>query len=186
MTCKSDFCSPSSSQDPDSKSQWNDLLRLSFLPSLSLSGGCNSTSQEIWALLSLYGLETRYGLYGFWRSLYTTSLQLKVQGATAERDAKAVLRRVSKDDLKLHARALGKLSHSDPLILWSVVLRQIQSYENLVKPVVESARYITPLGADVIIFSLLDAFSNPDKERTKTDGTSTSLWLKSVFFVLEL
>jgi THO complex subunit 2 len=87
---------------------------------------------------------------------------------------------VSKDDIKLHARALGKLSHADPLVLWAVVLRQIQSYENLVKPVVESARYITPLGADTIVFMLLDAFSNPAKERTKTDGTSTSLWLKAL------
>lgn len=80
----------------------------------------------------------------------------------------------------MHARALGKLSHSDPLVLWAVVLRQIQSYENLVKPVVESARYITPLGADTIVFMLLDAFSNPDKDRTKTDGTSTSLWLRAL------
>lgn len=166
--------------DPDSKSRWNELLRLSFLPSLSLSGGCCSTSQEIWALLSLFSVETRYGIYGFWRAQYATSLQLKVQSAATERDAKSVLRRVSKDDIKLHARALGKLSHADPLVLWAVVLRQIQSYENLVKPVVESARYITPLGADTIVFMLLDAFSNPDKDRTKTDGTSTSLWLKAL------
>lgn len=118
-------------------------------------------------------------MYGYWKALYTTSLQLKVQGAVAERDAKSALRRVSKDDLKLHARALGKLSHSDPLVTWGVALRQVQSYDNLVKPLVESARFITPLGADVVVFMLLDAFSNPEKERMKTDGTSTSLWLKS-------
>jgi THO complex subunit 2 len=86
---------------------------------------------------------------------------------------------VSKDDLKMHGRALGKLSHSDPTLLWSIALRQIQSYENLVKPVVESARFVTPLGADVVVYVLLDDFSNPTKDRTKTDGTSVSLWLKS-------
>lgn len=148
------------------------------MPSLSLLGG-SSTSHELWSLLSLYPLSARYGLYGSWKLSYASSLQLKVQGAIAERDTKAVLRRVSKDDVKLHARALGKLSHSDPTIVWGVVLRQIQSYDNLVKPVVESARFITALGADVLVFVLLDAFSNPDKDRTKTDGTSVSLWLKS-------
>lgn len=79
----------------------------------------------------------------------------------------------------MHGRALGKLSHSDPTLLWSIALRQIQSYENLVKPVVESARFVTALGADVVVFVLLDDFSNPTKDRTKTDGTSVSLWLKS-------
>ncbi|CED85283.1 KEKE-like motif-containing transcription regulator (Rlr1)/suppressor of sin4 [Phaffia rhodozyma] len=159
--------------------RWAILIRLVFLPSLSLSGG-SATSQEIWSLLSLYPLETRFGIYGAWKASYQTNLQLKVQGALAERDAKSALRRVSKDDLKFHARALGKLSHSDPIVTWSVALRQVQSYDNLVKPLVESARYLTPLGADVVVFMLLDAFSNPDKDRTKTDGTSTSLWLKSL------
>lgn len=31
----------------------------------------------------------------------------------------------------------------------------------------------------MLVYVLLDAFSNPAKERTKVDGTSVSLWLKS-------
>lgn len=160
--------------------RWAELIKLVFLPSLSLHG-TPPVQQEMWNLLGLYPLTNRYGFYGFWKALYTTSIQLKVRAALADRDSKMALRRISKEDIKYHSRVLGKIGTRDPLILWATALKQVQSYENLSKAVIEAARFLLPLGADVLVFTLLDGFSNPDKERTKDDGTSVSLWLKSVW-----
>ena len=51
----------------------------------------------------------------------------------------------------------------------------------MVNPVVESARYLTEMGYDVLIFSLL-SFLAQGEDRTKFGGLNAADWLKSQWF----
>lgn len=53
------------------------------------------------------------------------------------------------------------------------------AYDNLAAVVVQALRCITLMGFDVLIFIILDALANPNKERVKDDGVNTSDWLQS-------
>ena len=90
------------------------------------------------------------------------------------------MQRISKENVKPTSRALAKLSHSAPGLLFDYVLSQIQLYDNLIGPVVDSLKYLTNLSFDVLGYSIIEALNNPEKDRTKHDGTSISLWLQSL------
>ena len=66
-----------------------------------------------------------------------------------------------------HFQALPLLTRS---FLFQI-LSQIQLYDNLIGPVVDSLRYLTSLSFDVLGYSIIEALNNPDKDRTKHDGT---------------
>ncbi|OWJ99281.1 THOC2 [Cervus elaphus hippelaphus] len=63
-------------------------------------------------------------------------------------------RRLTKENVKPSGRQIGKLSHSNPTILFDYVcfeiLSQIQKYDNLITPVVDSLKYLTSLNYDVL------------------------------------
>lgn len=60
------------------------------------------------------------------------------------------------------------------------------AYDNLAAVVVQALRCITLMGFDVLIFIILDALANPNKERVKDDGVNTSDWLQSKSYGLIL
>jgi THO complex subunit 2 len=95
-------------------------------------------------------------------------------------DVKRILKRMTTAYDRVHARAIGKFSYSAPTALWSVILPQITSYQNMKTTVVESARYLSDFGWDVTIFMLLDALTDEAKTAVKQDGTSASTWLIGV------
>jgi hypothetical protein len=60
------------------------------------------------------------------------------------------------------------------------VLVQIQIYDNLINPVVDSLKYLTSLSYDVLGYCLIETLASADRDRFKHDGTSISLWLQSL------
>ena len=162
------------------RKQWEGIIRFHLIPALALSEPNPASTMDLWDILRNYPYITRFSFYGEWKDRsYKRFPELRVKKAEAERDAKGLLKRLSVDNVKQFGRSLAKIAHTNPAILFEIALNQVQSYDNLIGPVVESARYLTPLGYDVLAYSLLDALSNPEKERTKTDGTNISLWLQS-------
>ena len=73
----------------------------------------------------------------------------------AKSDLRRLLRRLSKENIKQYGRLLGKLVHSNPTIIFPLLLEQCQAYDNLIPPIIESCRYLTPLAYDILTFSLL-------------------------------
>lgn len=63
---------------------------------------------------------------------------------------------------------------------YSQVLVQIQIYDNLINPVVDSLKYLTSLSYDVLGYCLVESLASADRDRFKHDGTSISLWLQSL------
>ena len=79
-----------------------------------------------------------------------------------------VCRRLTKDNVKQSGRQIGKLSHNNPGIIFDYVmtisvyvfikwrkvsqqvLSQIQKYDNIIIPVVDSLKYLTPIAYDVL------------------------------------
>uniref|UniRef100_A0A3P8S551 THO complex subunit 2 n=1 Tax=Amphiprion percula TaxID=161767 RepID=A0A3P8S551_AMPPE len=168
---------------PDIKDKMDTLLScfLSIadqvlLPSLSLME-CNACmSEELWGLFKLFPYQ-HYRLYGQWKNETYSShpLLVKVKAQTVER-AKYIMR-LTKENVKQSGRQIGKLSHSNPTILFDYMLSQIQWYDNLIVPVVDSLKYLTSLNYDVLA-CIIEALANPEKEKMKHDDTTISSWLQ--------
>ncbi|KAI8799110.1 THO complex subunit 2, partial [Biomphalaria glabrata] len=152
-----------------------------LLPSLSLLHGNCSMAEELWSLLKLYPYEIRYRLYGTWKneSYFLYPILIRTRADCLDR-AKYIMKRLSKETVKPSGRQLGKLSHSNPGIVFEYILNQIQRYDNLIGPVVDSLKYLTTISYDMLTFCIIEAIANPEKDRMKTDNMNISLWLQSL------
>ncbi|XP_063793311.1 THO complex subunit 2 isoform X1 [Pseudophryne corroboree] len=152
-----------------------------LLPSLSLID-CNACmSEELWGMIKTFPYQYRYRLYGQWKNeTYNNHpLLVKVKAQTFDR-AKYIMKRLTKENVKPSGRQIGKLSHSNPTILFDYILSQIQKYDNLITPVVDSLKYLTSLNYDVLAYCIIEALANPEKEKMKHDDTTISSWLQSL------
>ena len=95
-------------------------------------------------------------------------------------ETKKMMRRLSKDNTKHYGRFLGKMTHTNPLVVFSTMLGQIQAYDNLIVPVVDMMKYITPMSFDVVAYTLLSQLASPSKAQLKDDGLNVSLWMQSL------
>uniref|UniRef100_K1QG84 THO complex subunit 2 n=1 Tax=Magallana gigas TaxID=29159 RepID=K1QG84_MAGGI len=151
-----------------------------LLPSMSLLPGNCCLSEELWSFLKLFPYELRYRLYGNWKNDYSQHPKLvRIRADCLER-ARYLMKRISKENVKQSGRQLGKLSHSNPGVLFEYVLSQIQTHDNFIGPVVDSLKYLTSLSYDMLAYCIIDALANPDKSRMKYDDTNISKWLQSL------
>ncbi|EMR10044.1 hypothetical protein PNEG_01798 [Pneumocystis murina B123] len=163
------------------KEAWKNVLRGFLLPALSMIQVNPGVVNEIYDLIRFYSYSERYAFYGEWNNvIYKIYPELKVKVVEVEKETKGILRRISKTNVRQFGRVLAKVSHSNPCIVFSVALNQIESYDNLVDVVVDAARYITIFGYDVLTFILLISLSNENKKRLKDDGTSIAHWLQGL------
>ncbi|PWN30709.1 hypothetical protein BDZ90DRAFT_229713 [Jaminaea rosea] len=166
--------------DEDIKGAWLEIVRFHLFPALSLTAGNSGLLNELWSLLKTLSYTERFSLYGEWKNELYRRPEVRFRQLETEKEARGILKRISKDNLKLSGRALAKASHANPLIFFTVALNQVQVYDNMIPHIAECAKYLTIFEYDVFSFNLIDALSNPEKERTKQDGQNISLWLKSL------
>lgn len=161
-------------------------MRKHILPGIALSEPNPGLAFALWQLVKLFNYEERFNMYGEWiGTTYNSTAELRTKQAEADRETKDVLRRIAADNSRQIGRSMAKIAHSNPLIFFGHALLQIQNYSNMIVPVVESARYLSDLGYDVLCYVLVEALSR-DKDRTKADGTNTSEWLLSAFVPFSL
>ncbi|XP_069131332.1 THO complex subunit 2-like isoform X4 [Argopecten irradians] len=143
---------------------------------------CNCCiSEELWGFIRLFPYMLRYRLYGNWKNdTYSHHSKLIRARADCMERAKYIMKRLAKENVKPSGRQLGKLSHSNPGVVFEYVLSQIQRYDNFIGPVVDSLKYLTSLSYDVLAFCIIEAVANPEKDRMKYDDTNISLWLQSL------
>ncbi|XP_056665928.1 THO complex subunit 2-like isoform X2 [Monodelphis domestica] len=152
-----------------------------LLPSLTLMD-CNACmSEELWGMFKTFPYQYRYRLYGQWKNeTYNSHPHLiKAKAQTIDR-AKYIMKRLTKENVKPSGRQIGKLSHSNPTILFDYILSQVQKYDNLITPVVDALKYLTSLNYDVLAYCIIEALANPEKERMKHNDTNISSWLQSL------
>ncbi|TRY73857.1 hypothetical protein TCAL_01902 [Tigriopus californicus] len=152
-----------------------------LLPSLSLAESNCCLAEEIWSVLRVFPYHVRYHLFGQWKAnTYDAHPLLLRKKAITLKGIKRIMQRISKENVKPTSRLIGKITHSSPGLVFEYILSQIQLYDNMITPVVDSLRYLTSLSFDVLGYSIIEALNNPEKDRTKHDGTSISLWLTSL------
>ncbi|KAJ3105928.1 THO complex subunit 2 [Phlyctochytrium planicorne] len=168
------------SEDDTIKNSWLTIIAQFIFPALSLTDHNPGLANEIWQLVKLFTYDRRFALYGEWKHrTYDNIPELGVAKAGCIRDAKYIMRRLSKETTKQYGRHIGKLVHSNPGIAFTVILEQIQAYDNQIPFVVDASRYLTDLSFDVLSFCLIEALA-VDKERLLPGGTGIRLWLKSL------
>lgn len=75
------------------------------------------------------------------------------------------MKRVSKENVKPAGRHIGKLSYYCPGFLFDYTLIQVQMYDNLIMPVVDSLKYLTPLAYDMLTYCIIETLTHADKDR---------------------
>ena len=155
------------------------LFTHTLFPTLSLHGCCPNLVYQMWDLLKTFSCEKRYALYQSWQDKYANVPEMMLAHARTVDTTRKVMRRLTADKTKPTGRVLTHVAHSNPLVAFRTILQQLQAYENLIQPVVESLKYISPLGMDVLSFVLITELGRP-RPSLKLDGTNVSLWLSSL------
>ncbi|KAH8118538.1 transcription factor/nuclear export subunit protein 2-domain-containing protein [Phellopilus nigrolimitatus] len=175
--------SPPVISEPDNPTQefWLRVARRYLLPALSIMPGNAICTVEVWNILRQYDCTVRWRLYGEWRDVtYKSHPELNVQRVLREREAKGVLRRLSSQTVEALAGTVAKMAHTNPCIFFTNAVNQIQAYDNLADVVIQALRYATNMGFDILVFIVIDALANPNKDRVKEDGANASDWLQSL------
>jgi len=169
------------------RSKWSAIIRSTFLPALSLSESNPAVVQELYGLLSTFRYTERYAFYDEWISLtYSSTLELKIQFNEAERDIKRIMKRISKTNYNIQAKVLSKVANSNPCVIWSVAINQIESYDNFVEVFTEVVKDVTPMGFDTLAYVLLCKLSDEKKGRMQQNGLNVSRWLQCKNFSIYL
>ncbi|XP_064073482.1 THO complex subunit 2 isoform X3 [Vanessa tameamea] len=136
------------------------VLDTAILPALTLMEGNCCMAEEVYTLLKLYPYQCRYCLYARWKNEAGEKIPslMRVRGNSLQR-IKHIMKRVSKENIKPQGRLIGKLSHAASAFLFDYMLLQIQTYDNLIGPVVESLKYLTSLSLDVLGYCLVEALA---------------------------
>lgn len=98
------------------------LLDACVLSSLSYLD-CNCClAEEIWSVVRLFPYQYRFCLYGRWKNdTYLMQPKLIRRRGEAQKQIKALMKRVSKENIKPVGRLIGKLSHCSPGFLFDYV-----------------------------------------------------------------
>ena len=98
------------------------LLESCILPALTYME-CNCcVAEEIWSVMKYYPYNIRYALYSKWKNeSYLAHPKLIRLRGDAEKNIKALMKRVSKENVKPIGRRIGKLSHCSPGFLFDYV-----------------------------------------------------------------
>lgn len=158
-----------------------DIVDEVILPGLSLSEFNAGLSEEVWTLLQFFPYTWRYRLYGHWKFGNTLRhpevniMRGKVLGRT-----KYVLKRLSKETVRVMGRQLGKLCHIHPITVFDYLLSQVQTFDNLIQPVVESLKFLTNLEFDILTYCIIEQLASPDKQQLKASDGKLSPWLQAL------
>lgn len=144
-----------------------------ILPSLSVSGitiaPTASLSFEVWNCLRLLPYEARYRIYNYVANVSAAQAHPAAHFSRAAASLEAsrqFLRRLVKENCVQQAHLLGKLTHANPIAVFSKVIEQCEAYGNIHDLVISATKNVTQLSLDVWSFLLVQRLSSP-RARTK-------------------
>ncbi|KAF3200824.1 THO complex subunit 2 [Orbilia oligospora] len=159
---------------------WANVVNYLLLPALSVCGSNSAIGNEIYTLMELYPLESRWAMYTFWtKNAPYIFPEVKSKAAEATKETKNILKRLSTTNMREMARRMSKISYSNPVTAFMVTISQIESYDNLIECVVDSAKHFSKLGFDAFTYAILNKMSE-DRGRMQQDGLLVSKWLQAL------
>jgi len=180
------------------------VLSTFLVPSLSIFKSEDTFLPDLlWSVLEILPYTLRYKLYSAWRhpglekgtlrSMMPASIRsgnipkpLKIIESEIKTglDARGVLKRISKENVKEKGPQLAKISHNNPLVVFTDILGKIESYDNMILMMVDTFHFVSKLGLDVMGYCLLVSLGGGgdagQKNRSKTVGLNTEQWLSSL------
>ena len=171
------------------------ILSKFLVPSLSLFPSNPNLSSELWNVISKLSYPLRYSLYdvawkrgnlekGALRGFTTTkalpNIESEISTGTKTRYN---LKRMSKDNIRDMGRQISKISHNNPMVVFTLILNQIESYDNLILLIVDTFKFVSLLSLDVMGFCLVHSLflsSDNIKSKVKQDGVNAAQWLSSI------
>ena len=129
-----------------------------LLASYSLIENNTGLSKDLWNLLCHFNFTFRFKFYGHWKdAMYDKYPELWCQREDAKKDTKYLLRRyhVDESNQKKLGRMFARYINCQPVLVFELVLKQLQSYCGNVTTVVDGFRYLTNLDRDVLIWQIL-------------------------------
>lgn len=153
------------------------MIRFNLLPALTANETNPALTVGLWDLLQHFPETVRWSFYGEYKERGAKMYPIvKLRRAEADKETKALLKRIGSDAVqhKRFGRQYARIAHYEPLTIFAISLHQLQSYENMVMPIVEAARYLQSFENDVMAYSILEALTSPSLERNKADGINVS------------
>jgi THO complex subunit 2 len=155
-----------------------------LLPALSCGPNVPYLSTLIWEVLSKLPYEIRFNIYSLWRGKgvgkegigdRSKALDCCLAEAKALIGAKAKLKRLTKENMRVIGKQLAEFSNTNPIVAFSHVLAQVTVYENLIPFVVGALSISTTLSRDVMAFCILENLNKgyKDKGSRLKDGDTT-------------
>ena len=158
-----------------------EMIKTALMPGLTLITANPGVSAELWGILELLDYTARFEIYGDMKTdgLVKTPELVLAKAKTNDR-AKKVTQRISNDTFKQQGRELGKLSHSNPIVVFERIIATVKMMPNIISALVDSLRYISPLAFDVLTYLLVEGLSDPERSRLKSDGQNLAEWLAAL------
>ncbi|EDK42831.1 hypothetical protein LELG_01009 [Lodderomyces elongisporus NRRL YB-4239] len=167
-------------QEEQYKDQVFHYFRNYIFPVMPLITENSIAIDKAFAILAIYPLEDRFSVYGeLYNNLRKNNLQIKIAYSVAEKSTKDALKRLSKENIRPMMRRLAKICFSNPLPCLLTILQQIESYDNLITLVVETARYFNDYGWDNLTVAILIRLSS-DRNASQDNGMIDRQWLQSL------
>ncbi|KAJ6952068.1 hypothetical protein NC653_041277 [Populus alba x Populus x berolinensis] len=141
----------------EARSRVEEALGACLLPSLQLVPANPAVGQEIWEVMNLLPYEVRYRLYGEWEKDDERNPVVLAARQTAKLDTRRILKRLAKENLKQLGRMVAKLAHANPMTVLRTIVHQIESYRDMISPVVDAFKYLTQLEYDILEYVVIDA-----------------------------
>ena len=156
------------------------MLERCLIPAMSVAKENIGMGAVLWELLRHVEYNKRYKMYAEWKvNLYSKRQSLVIARAETQDRTRTVMRRLAKENAKVQGMRLAKVAHSNPLIVFNTILDQVEIYDNLIGPVVEALKHLSPLSFDILAFCVVDKLS-ASRRKLKSDGTNVSSWLHSL------
>ncbi|KAK9825718.1 hypothetical protein WJX74_000949 [Apatococcus lobatus] len=184
---------PSGPSDSTSRiTQLQNLLLDVVLPGLQLVPASVPVTAAVWQLLRQLPYRQRFCIYARWQGVQTEQVLLYAAASLAQREVKRVMRRISNDDPnrdtpeqrlenKRLAGIAAKATHANPLSALDPGIAQAIGYGNSYhKQVVDTLRYVTPMGHDVFTYLIVDNLASPHRKKLSKDGLNVSSWLQNL------
>ena len=135
------------------------LLGKILLPAISLIQGSNPVvPTEIWEVLRHFPYSTRYEMYASMEigdHIMGDDAIVRRTRRLSMYATKSSLKQLTSETQRNVGRKFAKISHRDPLTLLNHLVNRIESYENMIDPVVESFKFLNPLTIDILSYVLV-------------------------------
>lgn len=160
---------------------WFKYFRNFIYPAMSVVEENPFLIEKGFAVMQCFSLEDRYNLYGELHQVLSKSNPLiQIAYGKAEKSTKDILKRLSKENVRPMMRRLAKTSFANPLPCLLTILQQIESYDNLIPLVVDTAKYFNQYGWEALTLAILMRLSASGRSSIQQDGLNERQWIQSL------